>query len=656
MLIRNRYESFHRREREAQLSRVCWTWIAICFLLVVPILKAPAQATSQYRSPLVLGSQADPMMMTYGGMYYLYVNDSMNSDRVHITSSLAGMSSSSDPVLATPPAGSGIGASSCFYIFHWNNHWYQYCADSVGGFAYESATDDPQSAYTFLGRLPVPTGLVGYAEWPIQVGSQLYMLFTDAGSGSQVGCKWCIYAAQFSDPVTISGSWNVIAQPATSGWECGGGNCINEGGSIVVHGNNVYMLFSAGGYESPDYCVGMQTASTSSDLSQMSSWTKYPGCVISRNDSVGAYGPGSCLWFQSPDGTQDWVVYHVKTTTTIDFTGEDRRLEAQQVSWDANGNPVFGQPYALGTYRPLPSGDPGNQFTAPSVSSWGTDRLTVHTIGANNAVWERYWSAEAGWSPWQQVGGYPPNGAAAGPAEVSRTTNYIDVYLPTDDAIWTQYWNGSSWSSWKSLGGPAPSGYTTGGAVAGSRAGVSTWGGDRISLYSVGLDHNVLENYWTPAGWNGWELGPGAISVGAASGPAAYSRITNYTDLFVEGSDGNLWTDTWNGGSWGGWWNFGAVPPGNASAPALASWGSANLTLVEIGRDRNVYLKYWNNGTWDANWTDLGGPPPGAVSDPAVYDRVSNYVDIFVRGADGHIWTNTWDGSSWGGWWDFGGP
>jgi GH43 family beta-xylosidase len=642
-------------------------YISVTTLMVIALSYAlHAQVTSTFRSPLVLGPQADPMMVTYQGKYFLYVNDSLGYDRLRSSTSMAGLINSESKIVGAPPSGYGIDATvSCYYIFHYNSHWYQYCQDSHGSFALQSASDDPLSGYSLYTNsagqywLPMPSNSVwGIAEWPIMVNGQLYMLFTQtkySSNGQTVDELNEIYAAKASDPITVSGPWGLISQPSQS-WECQGywNRCVNEGGSVLIHGNNVFLLFSASEYDSPSYCVGMLSASITSDLSQPGSWTKHSGCVFSRNDAAGVYGPGSFLTFKSLDGTQDWGVYHVKTENFNDTSGQDRRLEAKQITWDANGNPIFGQPYALQTYNSLPSGDPGQELSAPAVSSWGTDRLTVHAIGQNNAIWERYWSSSAGWSNWQQVGAYPPNGTAAGPVAISRVSNYVDLFIPTDDAIYTETWNGSSWSSWQSEGGPSP----VAGSVAGSRAGTATWGGAQLNLYSLGLDHNVWEKYWTSgSGWSAWELGPGAIGVGAIGSPAAYSRLTNYVDLFSGGSDGNLYTDTWNGSSWGGWWNFGSVPTGNASSPALASWGSSNLTLVENGIDGNVYLKYWTSSSgWDANWTNLGAPTGGVVSDPAVYCRVSNYVDVFVRGVNGHIFTNTWNGSTWSGWWDFGEP
>lgn len=631
-------------------------FIVPCAVIVCSSLqeKAQAQQTANFRAPLVYGYQADPMMTYWNGYYYLYVDDQLGYDRMRKSASLAGIGSAASEVIYVGSGGVKPGVN-CVYLFHWNSRWYQYCGNGQGGtLVLESSADDPVSTYSLAGQLDAPPGFTGYAEWPILVGSQIYMLITTNGDGTSHNS---IYAAKFSDPVTRTGSWSLIAVPnAGSGsWECGDGRCIDEGGSAVVHGNNVYLLFSAGGYESPDYCVGMLTASTSADLTVQSSWTKSSGCVIARNDSAGVYGPGSALWFKSPDGTQDWIAYHVKTSTGNHKNGDDRKLEAMQVTWDGNGNPVFSSPYAVDTYHALPSGDPGNEFSAPSVSSWGSNRLTVHAIGIGNNIYEDYWTSNGGWSGWHQVGVTPPNGAALGAESVSRESNYIDMFVPTDSLIYRQTWDGLSWSSWVSMGGPNPSCCI--GSVVGSRAAAASWGSDRVDLFSLGLDHGLWQNTWTSeTGYSGWLTNLGyPTSAEFIGDPAAFSRAANYIDVFMRGNNGDIYTETWNGSAWSGWTDIGSCPPGNASSPSVASWSSTNLQVYERGRDGNIYQIVWNGTSW-GSWTSIGAPSVGAVSDPSAYSRVSNWVDVFTRGADGKIYSTYWNGTSWSAWSSFGEP
>lgn len=155
------------------------------------------------------------------------------------------------------------------------------------------------------------------------------------------------------------------------GWQCYEG-CTNEGSSIAVHDGKVFDLFSASSYPSPNYCVGMLTAQLNSNLLDPASWKKEPDCVFKRNDAAGVYGPGSMTFFDAPSGAL-WAVYHVKTTTDINYSGNDRRLEAEPIKWGSNGMPNLGEPYALGTQQALPGGDPG-------VSAWEASKAILKGV------------------------------------------------------------------------------------------------------------------------------------------------------------------------------------------------------------------------------------------------------------------------------------
>ncbi|THF66745.1 carbohydrate-binding protein [Deinococcus sp. Arct2-2] len=306
---------------------------------------------TQFQTPLVRGYQADPMMVTHNGYYYLLYNDNSDAQGARITkaSSLAGLATTA-PTTVWTGAADGINCTYCVgFILHSNARWYLYGAD----FVLESAADDPMGPYSFKARLATVNNSAVIATFPFYVGSQLYLFET-----SIVGGANSIHIAKMSNPWTVSSNFTRIAQP-TAAWECRTGYCVDEGSSVIVKGSKVYNIFSASSYESPDYCVGMLVADIDANLLNSTSWVKSPNCVFSRNNAAGAYGPGSMQFFKSPDGTQDWVVYHIKTLTGDILDGDDRQLQAKQVTWNGDGSPNFGSPVAPETALPLPSGDAG---------------------------------------------------------------------------------------------------------------------------------------------------------------------------------------------------------------------------------------------------------------------------------------------------------
>ncbi|HEU5087947.1 MAG TPA: family 43 glycosylhydrolase, partial [Roseiflexaceae bacterium] len=60
--------------------------------------------------------------------------------------------------------------------------------------------------------------------------------------------------------------------------------------------------------------------------------------------------------FKSPDGREDWIIYHANRLPTEGCTGT-RITRAQPFTWNSDGTPNFGTPVALGTPIPAPSGE-----------------------------------------------------------------------------------------------------------------------------------------------------------------------------------------------------------------------------------------------------------------------------------------------------------
>jgi GH43 family beta-xylosidase len=81
------------------------------------------------------------------------------------------------------------------------------------------------------------------------------------------------------------------------------------------------------------------------------SWVK-SGPVFAGTESV--YGVGHASFTKSPDGTEDWIVYHSKIATT---PGWDRDIRIQKFAWNGDGSPNFGTPTPAGQPVAAPSGE-----------------------------------------------------------------------------------------------------------------------------------------------------------------------------------------------------------------------------------------------------------------------------------------------------------
>ena len=81
-----------------------------------------------------------------------------------------------------------------------------------------------------------------------------------------------------------------------------------------------------------------------------SSWIK-SGPVFTGTETV--YGVGHASFTTSPDGAEDWIVYHSKVDPT---PGWDRVIRMQKFGWHPDGSPEFGAPVPSGRPVAVPSG------------------------------------------------------------------------------------------------------------------------------------------------------------------------------------------------------------------------------------------------------------------------------------------------------------
>jgi GH43 family beta-xylosidase len=99
----------------------------------------------------------------------------------------------------------------------------------------------------------------------------------------------------------------------------------------------------------------MLTARADSDLLDPASWEKHPEPVFRHSPENGVFGTGHNSLFKSPDGTEDWILYHANDEPQ-DGCGRERSPRAQPVRWRADATPDFG--VTLSTSVPIakPSG------------------------------------------------------------------------------------------------------------------------------------------------------------------------------------------------------------------------------------------------------------------------------------------------------------
>ena len=283
--------------------------------------------------PMMQGQ--DPQIELKDHVYNLVQSDGCN---IHLrrSSTLSGLYSSPNSVIFSPGC-SNVWAPEIHWI---STNWFLYYSSDTGGTGNERV-HVAQSAGTNVFGPYTEKGVLFNGYWNIDgsvffaPNGQLYFVCSGSPSGTQDIC-----IAPMSNAHTLSGALTVISTP-TQPWELNGS--VNEGPFGFVRNGQLFIVYSASGCWTDDYCLGLLRLTGVNPLDP-TAWTK-TGPVFSKQP--GAYGPGHNCILQD-DGGQWWNVYHANNLSGQGCGGY-RQLRAQRISWDLSNTPYFGTPVPLGS-------------------------------------------------------------------------------------------------------------------------------------------------------------------------------------------------------------------------------------------------------------------------------------------------------------------
>lgn len=231
--------------------------------------------------------------------------------------------------------------------------WYLYYTASDGDdthhrlYVAESRGTDPLGPYTFKAKLKTDPDDRYYAidGTILKHEGSLYFLWCGRPSTTGQG----LYLSRMSNPWTLTGPRVALA---ADGFGC---PVVREGPVTLQRDGRIFLIYSACPADTPDYKLGMLVADAESDLMDPASWKQHPTPVFERDDENRVFGPGHNAFFKSPDGKEDWIIYHAKSGTRRTY--QDRSTRAQRFDWNRDGTPNFGRPFSLSTEIPAPSGE-----------------------------------------------------------------------------------------------------------------------------------------------------------------------------------------------------------------------------------------------------------------------------------------------------------
>jgi hypothetical protein len=250
----------------------------------------------------------------------------------------------------------------------------------------------------------------------------------------------------------------------------------------------------------------------------------------------------------------------------------------------------------------------------PSSISWGSGRLDL-TVRRGSTIYIKTWTGTGGWGTWQSLGTLSSLGTSAdsAPTVTSWGPNRLDVLVKGADNF--LYWkkctascmgNAGTWSSWSVV----PGGQFHGRPAAVSRGSgvvdVFVHGGDD-KLYGVEQLNNSWGSYYlvTP----GIVFKPWSAACPDCTSPAAVARGSGMLDVIIRGNDDQAWIISWvsPATTWGPFMPIGGVlrspdplTPSMGSSPTAASRATPTnrLDLFTImGEERDAgdfrYGPWW---------------------------------------------------------------
>ncbi len=311
-------------------------------------------AANTFVNPVV-ASGADPWVIRWEDSYFLCQS---RGGAIAVTRSprLQDLGAYAGKEVWRPPAGTPYSKELWAPELHrLDGRWFIYVAADDGDNAHhrmyvlEGSTADPQAPFTFRGKLAATTD-----RWAIDgtvlrlADGRLYFVWSGWEGTENVAQD--LYIARMENPWTVTGERVRISRPEHE-WERQGKPWVNEGPQVLWNGDRVFIIYSASGSWTDDYCLG-QLQWLGGDPMDAKTWRKSERPVFATTKEV--FGPGHGSFVKSRDGREDWLVYHAAKHSGA---GWNRMILMQKFGWNTDGSPNFGAPLAPGLPVVEPSGD-----------------------------------------------------------------------------------------------------------------------------------------------------------------------------------------------------------------------------------------------------------------------------------------------------------
>lgn len=330
------------------------------FFFHVPDTVQNQEVKKTFTNPIFNG--ADPWLVKKG-KYYYYCFSSGNSISIS-RSELMTVRGETRKVWTAPKTGwnrTNVWAPELHFI---DGRWYIYYAAGEAGppFIHQrtgvlmSETEDPFSGFRDMGLIYTGdnTDMKSDNKWAIDMtvfkyGGKLYAVWSGWEENATTDkTPQHLYIAEMESPLKMKTPRKKISGPDQA-WETGGPLDLQEGPAILMRKKELFIVYSCRESWRVEYRLGLlKLINMNGSLLDAGNWMK-KGPVF-----TGPYGVGHCSFTKSPDGREDWIIYHSKKDST---EGWSRDVRMQPFRWYPDGFPEFGSPAAPGVFIPRPSGE-----------------------------------------------------------------------------------------------------------------------------------------------------------------------------------------------------------------------------------------------------------------------------------------------------------
>ena len=311
-----------------------------------------------FENPLVR-QRADPFVYRHTDGSYYFTASVPEFDRIELrrAPTLDGINKA-NPVTIWKKHDSGpmsayVWAPEIHFI---DGKWYIYFAAGMPAkdwgiriYVLENSSTDPLTG-TWVEKGQLKTAWESFALDATTFASQGRRYLVWAQKDPAIKGNTNLYIAEMDTPWSITGKPVMLSKPDLP-WEQVL-YWVNEGPAVLKKHGRIFLTYSASATDA-SYCMGMLTASETSDLLDPRSWTKSPEPVFRSDAETGQFGPGHNSFTVLPDGQTDILVYHARNYEKIPsdpLRDPNRHTRAQILNWKADGTPDFG--------RPIPDGMP----------------------------------------------------------------------------------------------------------------------------------------------------------------------------------------------------------------------------------------------------------------------------------------------------------